>query len=149
MEIKDKHARTTSFSRALLAGVICGLIAALVNVIYDFVYRRIADFHIDKLISPFPIFIGFPLMMAIAGIIFWILVEYLKQGKLVFTIIFFLATLVALAFDIFGPNVSSQMTGLLLGMIIVSGILIAFLLPYLATHPGIFMEQEELKESSA
>ena len=111
MEIKDKHARTTSFSRALLAGVICGLIAALVNVVYDFVYRRITDFHSDKLISPFPIFMGFPLMMAIAGIIFWILVEYLKQGKLVFTIIFFLATLVALAFDIFGQMSAGNAQG--------------------------------------
>ncbi len=88
MEIKDKYAKTTSFSRALLAGLICGIIAALLNVIYDFYYRRITGFDTDKLISPFPIFIGFPLLMVITGMIFLGLVEYIK-GENFFLLYYF------------------------------------------------------------
>jgi hypothetical protein len=39
------------------------------------------------------------------------------------------------------------MRGLLLGIEILTGLVIALLLPFLATHPKIFMENEEFSES--
>jgi hypothetical protein len=39
------------------------------------------------------------------------------------------------------------MHGLLLGIEIVTGLIVALLLPFLATHPRIFMENEEFSES--
>jgi hypothetical protein len=40
------------------------------------------------------------------------------------------------------------MEGFLLGITIITGLLMAFLLPYLATHAKIFMDKEELSESA-
>jgi hypothetical protein len=145
MKIKDEHAKTTSFSRAVIAGLICGIIAALLNVIYEFFYRKITGLVGDKLISPLPIYVGFPILMIAAGVIFLGAVEFIRRGRLFFTIFFLSLTLLAIVFSVRSAN---GVRGLLLGMEIITGLLISFLLPFLATHPKIFMEQEELSESS-
>jgi hypothetical protein len=151
MEIKDKHAKTTSFSRALMAGVVCGVIAALLNAVYDLFYRTSTGFESDKLISPVPIFFAIPVVMMVAGIIFFEMVEFIKVGRLLFTAIFLVLTVIAIVFDVSARGESGAMSGrsgLLLGIVIVTGLVVAFLLPFLATHPKIFMEQEEFTESS-
>ena len=38
--------------------------------------------------------------------------------------------------------------GLLLGIILITGLLISFMLPFLATHAKIFMDKEEFSEST-
>jgi hypothetical protein len=151
MEIKDKHARTTSFSRSLIAGLVCGIIAALLNAVYDLFYRTSTGFESDKLISPVPIFFAIPALLLIAGIIFFEMVEFIKIGRLLFTLIFLGLTIIAIVIDVSARGESgaiSGKSGLLLGIVVVTGLIISFLLPFLATHPKIFMEQEEFKESS-
>ena len=150
MEIKDKTAKNTSFSRSLMAGLICGIIAAVANAAYNFYYRKATGFESSGFIEPLIIFIAFPLLLIIAGIIFFEMVEYIKRGKLLFTILFLVLMLTAIFVDLFTQGTQQLMSGtrgLLFGMEIITGLLIAFLLPFLATHPKIFMEQEELSES--
>ncbi len=151
MEIKDKRARNTSFSRSLIAGLICGIIAAVLNAAYNFYYRKATGFESGRFIEPLIIFIAFPLLLIIAGLIFFEMVEYVKRGKLLFTVLFLVLMLVAIIVDLFTQGTQPLMSGtrgLLFGMEIITGLLIAFLLPFLATHPKIFMEEEELSESS-
>jgi drug/metabolite transporter (DMT)-like permease len=150
MIIKDNHARDTSFSRSVIAGAICGLIAALLNAVYDLFYRTTTGFESDKLISPVPIFFAVPALLIIAGVIFFEMVEFIKMGKLLFTVLFLSLTLLAIIIDVFqngNRNSLSGMRGLLLGIEILTGLVIALLLPFLATHPKIFMENEEFSES--
>ncbi|MFI5188287.1 MAG: hypothetical protein ACHQF0_16270 [Chitinophagales bacterium] len=150
MKIKDRHARESSFSRALIAGLICGIIAAILIVIYTVQYRRLTGFKGLSFIEPSIIFIAVPLLLTCAGFVFLGMVELSKRGELFFIFLALLLTLGAIAFDLFfkeGP-VMSGVKGLLLGIEAIAGLIISFLLPFLGTHPKIFMEKEELLESA-
>lgn len=145
MQIRDVHARNTSFSRALLAGLICGLVAAVLNAVYNFYYRKATGYESDKFIEPMLIFMAMPLLLVITSFIFFEMVEFLKRGKLMFTILSLVLLAVAVIIGL--SETMSGVTGLLFGMAIITGLIVAFLLPFLATHPKIFMEDEELSES--
>lgn len=148
MEIQDKKAKNTSFSRSIIAGLICGIIAAVLNAVYNYYYRSGTGFESEKLINPFAIFTAFPLVVVIAGIIFFEMVEFLKRGRLLFTLLFIVLTLAAILLCLSGTGSEvSGISGLLMGMAVITGLIISFLLPFLATHPKIFMEDEELSES--
>jgi hypothetical protein len=150
MEIKDKHAKQSSFSRALIAGLICGIIAALLVFVYILEYRRMTGFTGLGIIEPFTVSIACPLLLTFAGFVFLGMVEVFKKGELYFTILALLLTGGAIVFDLLfkdGPVMSGS-KGLLLGIEAITGLIISFLLPFLATHPKIFMEKEELLESA-
>jgi len=53
--------------------------------------------------------------------------------------------LIAIFFDL--SQLAKGPGDLLLGIVLITGLLISFLLPFLATHPKIFMDKEELSES--
>ena len=92
--------KNTSLSRCLLAGLVCGLITAFLNVTYAYFYRRATDFIGYKVIEPLLIFIAFPLLFIIAGLIFFEMVENIKKGRLLFTMLFLLLMLIAIIFDL-------------------------------------------------
>jgi hypothetical protein len=150
MKIKDRHARNSSFSRALLAGLICGIIAAVLVLIYASQYRKLTDFTGMAYIEPLLIFIAFPLFMVFAGFVFIGMVEVFKNGELLFIISVLLLTAGAIIFDSVynrGPLMSGR-EGLVFGMVLITGLIAALLLPFLGTHPKLFMEEEELLESA-
>ena len=136
--------KNTSLSRSLLAGLTSGIVAAFLNAGYTYFYRRAVDFAGYKVIEPLLIFIAFPLLFIIAGIIFFEMVENIKKGRLIFTMLFLLSMVIEI---IFAVRLGNGIAGLLLGLILITGILLSFLLPFLATHPKIFMDKEELSES--
>lgn len=146
MEIKDKSARNTSFSRALIAGLICGLIAAVLNAAYNYYYRKATGYQSNQVIEPMLIFMAIPFILVVTSFIFFEMVEFLKKGRLLFTVLTLLLVAAAVVF-VFAENISG-VNGLLFGMTIITGLIIALLLPFLATHPKIFMDSEELSESS-
>lgn len=150
MLIKDRHARESSFSRALLAGLICGIVSAVLIAFYTFEFRKITDFKGLGFLEPSIIFVAFPLLMVIAGFVFLGMVEVFKNGELLFVVLVLALMIAAVVFVLVfrqGP-VMSGAKGLLLGVIPVGGLIMAFLLPFLGTHPKIFMEKEELMESA-
>lgn len=136
--------KNTSLSRSLLAGLVCGIIAAFLNAGYTFFYRRATELSGYKIIEPMLIFIAFPIIFVAAGIIFFEMVENLKRGRLFFIIAFLASMVIAIIFDL---QLERGIRELLLGIIIITGLLLSFLLPFLATHPKIFMDEEELSES--
>src|SRR6266498_5608929 len=150
MKIKDRHAKESSFSRAVLAGLLCGIIAAILIVIYSFEYRKITGFKGLGLIEPLSIFIAVPLLLVLAGFVFLGMVELFRQGELYFIVLALLLTVGTIVFELVfkeGPVMSGS-KGLILGIVAIAGLIISFLLPFLGTHPKIFMEKEELLESA-
>lgn len=133
----------TSFSRCLLAGFACGILAAALNVVYALLYGRVTGFAV-AMFDPLLIFVGFPLFFSIAGLILYEMVEYVKRGKMIFTVLSLLLTVTAI---IVALTYRKEMEGLLLGVILITGLLLSFLLPFLATHARIFMDNEEFTES--
>src|SRR5215470_13081330 len=116
MEIKDLHAKESSFSRALLAGLICGIIAAALIAFYNFEFRKLTDFKGFGFIEPLLIFIALPLFMVIAGFVFLGMVEVWKRGELYFVIIALLLTAGAVIFVlVYNGGSMSGRNGLVLG----------------------------------
>lgn len=140
------HSKNTSISRSLLAGLACGIIAAILNVGYMYFYRKATGFTGVGLFEPLFFFIAFPLLFIIAGFIFFEMIEYIKRGRMVFTFLFLLLTLMATISDL--NSFGKAKEEFLLGIILITGILISLLLPFLATHAKIFMDEEELSEST-
>jgi hypothetical protein len=150
MQIKDRHAKESSFSRALLAGLICGILTAALVAFYTFEYRKITEFKGLGFLEPMVIFIAVPLLMVIAGFLFLGMVELFRNGELLYILLALALTIGGIVVVLLvneGPMLSGS-KGLLLGIIAIGGLISAFLLPFLGTHPKIFMEEEELLESA-
>lgn len=137
--------RNTSLSRALMAGLACGILASVLSILYTYFYRKATTFTDSGMFEPLLIFVGFPILFLVVAVIYYEMAEYMKQGRLVFTILFVLI-LAAGIFSIISQY-DGGMQGFLLGITIITGLLMAFLLPYLATHAKIFMDKEEFTES--
>jgi len=139
------HSKNTSISRSLMAGLACGIIAALLNALFSYFYRKSTAFSGAEYFEPLLIFIGFPLFFLAAGLVFFEMADTMKRGGLLFSIICICLVLVAVIFWL--GNLDQERQGLFLGMTLICGLLLSFLLPYLATHARIFMDKEEMQIS--
>jgi hypothetical protein len=133
----------TSFSKSLLAGLLTGIVAALLNLIYMIIYREATGFATAKIIMPLSIFLGFPILLGLAGCAYFLLKKHLARGASWF-VFFSIALMVALVLITFldtsesGGGIFSGLRGLCLGMEIITCLLSAILIPWLASHPNIY-----------
>ena len=56
-----------TFPKSLLAGLLVGIITALLNLAYMIVYRESTNFATELIVMPLTIFIGYPILMVLAG----------------------------------------------------------------------------------
>ena len=70
-----------TFSNSLLSGLLTGIIAALLNLVYVIVYRESTNFGSDLVVMPLTIFIGFPILMVLAGLAYFLLQKHLHSGS--------------------------------------------------------------------
>jgi hypothetical protein len=142
MDMKNSIS-ATSFSKSLLAGLLTGILAAFLNLVYMIIYRESANFATDLIVMPLSIFIGFPILMVLAGAAYFLLQKHLHLGVAWFTGICMIG-LITLLIVIFRDTIMnhgallSGARGLFLGMLIISFLLAAFLIPYLARHSKIY-----------
>jgi len=144
--VHSASSKNTSFSRSLLAGIVCGILAAILNLVYTVYYRKVTDFTGYKVVEPLLIFIAFPLLFVIAGFIFFEMVENIRKGRLYFTVLSLVMMAIALIFGL--RQLERGIGDLLFGITLITGLIVSLLLPFLATHPKIFMDKEELAEST-
>jgi phosphatidylserine synthase len=134
---------TPTFSKSLLAGLLAGIIAALLNLTYMIVYRESTKFAADLIVMPLTIFIGFPILMAMAGSTYFLLQKHLHSGATWFISICFISMIVLLIVTIQDTRLNhgallTGARGLFLGMVLITCCLAAFLIPYLAKHSRIY-----------
>ena len=137
------NVNSTTFSKSLLAGFLTGIIAALLNLVYMIIYRESTDYAADLIVMPLTIFIGFPILMAMAGSAYFLLQKHLLSGTTWFIIICFIGMIALLTVTILDTRLNhgillSGARGLFLGMVIITSLLAAFLIPYLARHSKIY-----------
>jgi hypothetical protein len=133
----------TSFSKSLFAGLLTGIIAALLNLVYMIIYRESTNFARDLIVMPLTIFIGFPILLSMSGSAYFLLQKHLRSGATWFVIICLIGMIALLLVTIreTSLNHGSLITGargLFLGMELITFFLAAFLIPYLAKHSRIY-----------
>ena len=138
----DYDYQQTHFSKAVLAGLFAGIAATLANLLYDYVYRDITSYWPSEIINVSSIIVATTLLLTVAGIIFHLFRQYIKNGSTGYFIFFTALT----ALCIYGalhvqrssdPVVTIEFRQLLLGVVIISGAA-ALLIPYLYRHSKIF-----------
>jgi drug/metabolite transporter (DMT)-like permease len=134
---------SNSFSKSLLAGLLAGIVAAFINLVYVMCYREITGYSKEEIVMPVTIFIGFPFLLAIGGMFYYLTMRHLPSGTRWFVLLCFLLMIALVIVTIPTSSVNqvslfSGKTGLFLGMEIITCLLAVFLIPYLARHPNIY-----------
>jgi cellobiose-specific phosphotransferase system component IIC len=134
------------FSRGILGGLFVGILAAAVNLFFDYFYRKITHFQNSEFVNINSIiFFTIPTLVA-AGIAYAILRQYVRKGLLWYTILALVLTAVV-AFIPLGPNMlpngdamPASARNLTMGIEIITGLIAAFALPYFAEHQKIWSD---------
>jgi cellobiose-specific phosphotransferase system component IIC len=146
----DSHAtvyRYNLLSRGILGGLFVGIIAAAVNMAFDYIYRKATHYQFSEFVNINSIiFFTIPTLVA-AGIVYALVRQYVKRGMLVYTILALALTVIVALFIPLGPNMlpngetmPSDARGLTMGIEIITGLFGAFGLPYFAEHPKIWSD---------
>lgn len=146
----DSHATLYKYnllSRGILAGLFVGIIAAAVNLAFDYIYRQITHYQISQFVNINSIiFFTIPTLVA-AGIVYAIIRQYVKRGMMVYTVLSLAVTAIVALFIPLGPNMlphgealPASARGLTIGIEIITGLFGAFALPYFAEHPKIWSD---------
>ena len=133
----------TKLSKSLLTGVFAGIIATLVNLVYDYFYRDLVKYYPSEIINVSSIIFATMLFFTVAGIIYFFLSKFIKHGNIVYIIIFCALTVISFIASMHAhrssdPSVTEEFRGLLLGTVAVTGLLAAFLIPYLTRHDTLY-----------
>ena len=124
--------------RSTLTGLFCGVIATLACLIFDAIFRTFTRFPISGLVNVTTIIISCVVFLLLIGGAFN-LFSYLKGGKIIFSVLFFLITCLSV-WGIMGVNfisnpiMNEQYRWLISGIIIIMGFCSFFLIPFLFTN---------------
>ncbi len=146
----DSHAtlyKYTLLSRGILAGLFVGILAAAINLLFEYTYRSATSYQFAEYVNINSIiFFTIPTLIA-AGIVYSIIMQYIKKGLWIYTLLALVLTAIVALFIPLGPNMlpngdamPDSARGLTMGIEIITGLMGAFALPYFATHPKIWSD---------
>jgi hypothetical protein len=148
----DSHATVYKYpilSRGILGGLFTGILAAVLNLIFDYIYRQVTSYQVAEFVNINSIIFFTIPTLVVAGIVYSVLRQFVKNGLLVYTILAIAATVIV-AFIPLGPNMlpsgdpmPGSARGLTMGIEIITGLIGAFGLPYFAEHPRIWSDDEK------
>lgn len=132
-------------STTVLAGVFAGLAATLGNLGYDVLIRSITEFSPSQIINVATIIFATMIIFTICGVAYFFISRAMNKGSILYTVVFGVITLLCLlgastvqrSSD---PAVSADFRLLLMGIIVISGGLATFFIPYLMKHQSMFIE---------
>lgn len=129
----------TPLYKSVMAGLATGIIAACINLAYNFVYRGITQFAPSiSVINVATIIFASTLICIVAGLLFYFIVEYLKKDTKIFRWIFIIITLIVIASALLIGGMSGKFEGLYFGVVVITSICSAFLIPWLFSHKNAF-----------
>ena len=136
----------TPLSKSILAGVATGIIATVINLIYNFIFRGITHLSLEiTVINVSTVIFVTMILCLIAGFVYYGIVLYLRKSMGIFVALFLAITAIAVVLGIgfhisTDANISQQFDSLYIGMVLITGLLGAFLIPYLASHKNPFFD---------
>lgn len=132
----NRDFESTEFSRSLLAGVFAGITAVIVGLIYNYIYRASTGFSLSDLINVSTMIFILISALTVAGLIYYLCHHYFKQGNLIYILMSMLFTVVAVFFAMqvnrtTDPVATHQFRYLLAGVLVITGFLASFFIPFL------------------
>jgi hypothetical protein len=123
----------------LMAGLFAGIVATTLNIFYDVIFRQSTGFSLPELINVTTIIFATLFILVMSGVVFAILDRLTRYVQVIYIIIFSLATIACTYLALHthrsaDPVLTVEFRYLLMGIVIISGLLATFLIPYLAKH---------------
>ena len=131
-----------TFSKALLAGTLTGIIATMINVIYEVIFRSITNYEPAAWFNFFSITFASVLVLMLTGMFFYLFAR--SNSFKSYDVAIAVIVIASVCITAFLHSDKSQTAfygnhGLVAGFVILSGILALTLLPYLFRHPKLFL----------
>ncbi|MBS1761472.1 MAG: hypothetical protein JSR00_01225 [Bacteroidetes bacterium] len=127
--------KPTEMSRSIMAGLFAGLGSVLAILIFNFIYRDITGFSASGIINISSISFSVLIFFLIAGVIFEVFHHAFKKGTLIFEIVAAVATILTIIASLSVPGKLRE--GMVLGIVIISGIFLTIILPRLYSSNAI------------
>jgi len=126
----------STFSRTLLTSVFAGIIATLVCLFYDVLFRESTHFNLNPLINVSTLIFAVNLIFLVIGVLYYAFKKMFHKGDLIFSIVFIVLTIFCawrseLAQRSADKVLNSEFHTLLLGVILIMGISAALMIPFL------------------
>ncbi len=144
MENTSTSYRYSLSTRGILGGLFVGIATAVLGLAFDFAYRKITGYEFSEYVNINSIIFFCIPTLVVGGIVYSLILEYVKKGLLVYTILCLVLTIAAAIIPL-GPNMlptGEQMPasarGLTMGIEIITGLMGTFALPYFARHAEIW-----------
>lgn len=136
--------RQTPLSRSLFGGLLAGLVAVTLNTIFDFVYRGTSGFALSEVVN-IPSIIFASLIVAMIGGVVYFLLRNVSSKQIIYIVLFMALTILGIFWAVGiqrTPNAIQQHDFRILfgGVVLITGLCTAFLVPYFARHDGIYNE---------
>ena len=127
------------FYKSLMSGLFTGMIITTLNLVYNFIYRDVTNFSPSSFVNVTSIIFVSILVSLVAGLIYFFIVAYAKKTSILYNLLFLVLTafVTYVAFTVHrsaDARVSDQFHGLFAGIVIITGLTDALLIPYFVTH---------------
>ena len=124
------------FYRAFMTSVFVGLAATIVTILYDYIFVKIFSFPLSAIINVASLIFAVNIVFLLVGILYYLFIATFKKGDMFYILLFVLITGFLTwrsehANRIDNYAVNMQFRQLLSGIVIIMGIMAAFIVPYL------------------
>ena len=135
----EKDPVQTPLYKSIMAGLATGIAVTIISLVYNYVYRLITHFspNVSK-INVATISFACILLCLIAGLLHYLIVTYWHKSDKIFMSLFIVVTIAATLLAAFNSGMTSQFEGLYIGIVIITGICAAFLIPWFSSHKNVF-----------
>ncbi|MGN6294074.1 MAG: hypothetical protein ACTHMV_15110 [Chitinophagaceae bacterium] len=126
--------------KPIMAGLFAGIVASLLNIFYDAIFRGATGYSLPELINVSTIIFGTLFILFVAGTVFAIMDRYMKHATVPYIILFVVLTLLCVQLALHVNRTDNlvqklEFRQLLVGVVIISGASAAFLVPFLVKRP--------------
>jgi len=144
LTIMETEIETGSFYKSLMAGLFAGIVVTVVNLIFNFIYRNATGFNPSLIVNVTSIIFVSLILSVLAGILYYLIVPYGHKSKFLFIILFFVLTVIVtyVAFNVTrssNATVTTQFHGLFAGIVVITGLINALLIPYMARNKNMII----------
>jgi len=124
------------FYRTFMTSVFVGLAATIVTILYDYIFVKIFSFPLSAIINVASLIFAVNIVFLLVGILYYLFIATFKKGDMFYILLFVLITGFLTwrsehANRIDNYAVNMQFRQLLSGIVIIMGIMAAFIVPYL------------------
>lgn len=131
-----------AFSKALLSGALTGIVAAVINIVYDVIFRSITRYMPAEEFNFFSITLASMIVLTLLGIMFFLFIRYLNASAFTVALIIIIIACICLTAFLHADKTEPPLYGnhgLIAGFTLLSGLLALILLPYFYKHPKIYI----------